>query len=166
VLWVCPSGFGSSFSRKAAKNASAFGAAITSMTELDAIASTIVDAAFHIARDLGPGMKESVYETVLAADLSRRGQYVERQKWVSCDYKGIWFENAFRIDLVIERRVAVEIKSAKELRPSDYKQLLTYSRMADLKLGFLLNYGESPDQDEAHGKWRLIGGAECAGVLA
>lgn len=111
------------------------------MDNLNQISGAIVGAAFRIHTRLGPGLLESVYETVLARDLTRAGLFVERQKYISFDFEGLWFENAFCVDLVIERAVLVEVKSAKAVIDRDYKQLLTYLKLMDLRLGLLLNFG-------------------------
>lgn len=108
---------------------------------LDDVTGAIVDAAYGLHRGLGPGLLESVYETVLARDLQRRGLVVERQKSASFEYQGMLFENAFRLDLLVEGRVAVEIKSVERLAPQAYKQLLTYLRLLDLPVGLLVNFG-------------------------
>src|SRR3972149_111527 len=81
------------------------------------ITATIVDAAIRIHRALGPGLLESVYEIVLARDLVRRGYCVERQKPVSFNFEGLWFEDAFRANLVVERAVVIEVKSVVTLAP-------------------------------------------------
>ena len=101
----------------------------------------IIDAAYKLHVALGPGLLESVYELAVAADLSRRNLRVERQKGVSFEYSGIRFTNAFRVDLVVEGCVLVEIKSVETLAPVHGKQLLTYLRSMNLPLGLLLNFG-------------------------
>ena len=105
------------------------------------LGSIIVDTAFRISSKLGPGLMESVYETVFARDLARRGLQVERQHPISFDFEGLWFEHACRIDLWVERAVIIEIKSASQFRPGDYKQVLTYLRLTDCRLGYLINFG-------------------------
>jgi GxxExxY protein len=109
--------------------------------ELDDITGAIVDASLRIHRRLGPGLLESVYEIILASVLERRGLQVERQRLVSFSYDGIEFEHAFRADLVVERRVIAEVKSVERLAPVHSKQVLTYLRLMDLRVGFVLNFG-------------------------
>jgi iron complex transport system substrate-binding protein len=109
--------------------------------ELDLITGEIVDAAYKLHVGLGPGLLESVYEVVLARDLERRGFRVERQKSVSFDYDGMQFKDALRLDLLIDKRVVVEIKSVEVLLPVHSKQLLTYIRLLGLPVGLLLNFG-------------------------
>ena len=107
------------------------------------IGREIVDSAVRIHRALGPGLLETVYEAVLARELCNRGLRVERQAVISLDYEGLKFEEAFRADLVVERKVIVEIKCVEALNYAHRKQLLTYLRLTDLKLGYLLNFAES-----------------------
>jgi GxxExxY protein len=104
------------------------------------ITGAIVDSAFKVYKELGPGLLESVYEIILAPDLARKGFEVERQKWISFDYDGLWFENAYCMDLLVDRSVVIEIKPAVRLRPNHYKQVLTYMKLADCRLGLLLNF--------------------------
>ena len=105
------------------------------------IARHIVDAAYHIHRKLGPGLLESVYETVLAFEIEKRGLTVKRQIPVSIEYEGIRFEEGFRADLIVEDKVIVELKSVENVSPVHKKQLLTYLRLTDSRLGLLINFG-------------------------
>lgn len=107
--------------------------------QLDEIGTKIVDAAFRVHRGLGPGLLESVYQRVLGRELSRLGLFVEREKWISFDYDGLWFENAFKTDLIVERSIVVEIKSVAEIKPVHFMQVLTYLRLLDMRLGYLMN---------------------------
>lgn len=109
--------------------------------EVDDITGMIVEAAIDIHRRLGPGMFESVYETVLASMLVRRGLGVERQRAVAFTFDGIRFDQGFRIDLVVEDSVVVEVKSIDRLAPVHRKQLLTYLRLTEMRVGLLLNFG-------------------------
>ncbi len=111
------------------------------MREPDDITAQIVDAALRIHRRTGPGLLESVYETLLAAELRRRGFRVERQKAASLEFDGFHFEQALRLDLLVEETVAVEIKSVEQLKPVHKAQLLTYVRLLDLPVGLLINFG-------------------------
>lgn len=110
------------------------------MTENE-IAKIIVDAAFKVHVALGPGLLESVYEVVLAFELERRGLQVHRQQSISIMYETLTIENAFRADLVVEGKVIVEIKSVEFAQPVHAKQLLTYLRLSDRRLGLLINFG-------------------------
>ncbi len=120
------------------------------MMELDDITGAIVDSAMKIHIDLGPGLLESVYEVVLAKALQKRGLQVERQKAIQFEYDGIVFEEGFRADLLIEGRVIVELKSVEKLAPVHSKQLLTYLRLMNLPVGFLINFGAATLKEGLH----------------
>ena len=95
-----------------------------------------------IHRDLGPGMLESVYERLLQHRLSKRGLRSVRQQAVPLEYDGMRFETAFRLDLLVDEQVIVEIKCVDRLHDAHRKQLLTYLRLCNLRLGLLLNFAE------------------------
>ena len=105
------------------------------------IAKIIVDTAFQIHKNLGPGLLESVYEVVLAHELKKRGLRVKRQVPVAIVYDDIKFDVGFRADLIIEDKVILELKSVENVVPVHKKQLLTYLRLADKRLGLLINFG-------------------------
>lgn len=109
---------------------------------LDDITGVVVDAAFKLHVALGPGLLESVYEAVLARDLARQRLKVERQHSVSFEYDGMRFDDAFRIDLLIDDCIVVEIKSVERPAPVHAKQLLTYLRLLKLPVGLLINFGQ------------------------
>ena len=109
------------------------------MTE-NAIAQQIVDAAYRIHTTLGPGLLESVYDTVLAHELARRGLRTTRQQPIPVIYENIHIDMGFRADMIVEDRVIVEIKSVEVLAPVHKKQLLTYLKLADKRLGLLINF--------------------------
>ena len=102
----------------------------------------VVDGAVQVHRELGHGLLETVYEAVLAHELRRRGLQVDRQVAIPLHYQGLKFEEGFRADLLIEGEVIVELKCVEKLNAAHKKQLLTYLRLADLRLGYLLNFGE------------------------
>jgi iron complex transport system substrate-binding protein len=108
---------------------------------LDDVTGEIVDAAYRLHRDLGPGLLESVYEVILARELERRGLRAARQESVSFDYDGLHFHDCLRVDLLVESRVVVEIKSVERLLPVHPRQLLTYLRLMNLRVGLLINFG-------------------------
>jgi iron complex transport system substrate-binding protein len=118
--------------------------------ELDDITGAVVDAAMKIHQGLGPGLLESVYEAVLARELERRGFRVERQKVVSFEFDGMRFEEGLRVDLLIEGRVVVELKSVETLAPVHKKQVLTYLRLLHLPVGLLVNFGSATLKDGLH----------------
>src|SRR5215831_12455383 len=109
------------------------------MTENE-IAKIIVDAAFKIHTTLGPGLFESVYERVLAYELEKRGLHVVRQQPISIIYDSLVFEEGFKADLMVEDKVIVELKSIEAVAPVHKKQLITYLRLADKRLGLLINF--------------------------
>lgn len=111
--------------------------------ETDDITGTVIDSALAIHRELGPGLLESVYETVLARELERRGLRVERQVPIRIEYDGLIFEEGFRADLVVEGRVVVELKSVEQLAPVHSKKLLTYLRLMKLEVGLLINFNNA-----------------------
>ena len=108
--------------------------------DIDKAAGIIVDAGFQIHRKLGPGLVESVYHTVYARDLTRRGLFVESKKPISFDYEGMWFEDALTPDIIVERQIVLELKSVIKIKPVHFKQLLTYMRLTGCRLGFLINF--------------------------
>lgn len=109
--------------------------------ELDEITGIIIDASRRIHDRFGPGLLESLYEAVLACDLRRRGLAVERQRLISFAYDGIEIEDAFRADLIVQGSVIVEVKSLERPASLHARQLLTYLRLTDLRVGLLLNFG-------------------------
>ena len=116
------------------------------MTEYE-IAKIIVDTAFQIHKSLGPGLLESVYEVILAHGLGKRGLNVASQVPVPIIFYGIKFDEGFRADLIVEDKVIVELKSVETVSPVHKKQLLTYLRLADKKLGLLINFGSALFRD-------------------
>jgi GxxExxY protein len=126
------------------------------MTE-NAIAKEIVDAAYRIHTTLGPGLLESVYQTVLAYELSRRGLRAVSQQSIPVVYDGIHVDTGFRADLVVEEKVIVEIKSVELLAPVHKKQLLTYLRLGNKRLGLLINFHVVLIKD---GITRIVNGLE------
>lgn len=108
---------------------------------LNEITGTVVDACVKLHIGLGPGLLQSVYETVLSRDLERRGLRIERQKPISFDYEGLHFDEMLRVDLLVESCVIVEIKSVERLLPVHPKQVLTYLRLLNLRIGLLVNFG-------------------------
>ena len=111
------------------------------MKELEATASDVIDSALMLHRELGPGLLESVYETVLAAELIRRGHRVSRQQPIDFMFNKMSFEAAFRVDLIVGPCLFVEIKSVEQISRSHAKQLLTYLRLMEQPLGLLINFG-------------------------
>ncbi|HEY1605928.1 MAG TPA: GxxExxY protein [Allosphingosinicella sp.] len=111
------------------------------MRDIDQISGDVLDAAIRLHRELGPGLLETVYETVLAAQLARAGYEVDRQYPVDIDVDGLHFAAAFRIDILVDKRLLIEIKSVDQLHASHAKQLLTYIRLTKQPVGLLINFG-------------------------
>lgn len=109
------------------------------MTENE-IAKQIVDAAYKIHTTLGPRLFESVYETIMAQELTNRGFKVVRQEAIPVVWENVHMEAGFRADLIVEDKVIIEIKSVEGLAPVHRKQLLTYLRLAGKRLGLLINF--------------------------
>ena len=109
--------------------------------KVNEISGIALDEAIRLHREIGPGVLESVYEAVLAKRLDRRGLVVERQKIVPLTIDGEDFGEVFRVDLLVNKLVVVELKSVEELHPVHFKQVLTYLRLLGLPLGLLINFG-------------------------
>ncbi len=110
---------------------------------INEITDMVIEESIKIHRDLGPGLFESVYETILAGRLAARGLKVERQVPVPLEFDGKFFEVAFKIDILVEDRLVLEIKSVEQLSKAHSKQLLTYLRLLKQPVGLLLNFSES-----------------------
>ena len=109
--------------------------------DIEQVATTVVNTAFVLHQEVGPGLLESVYEAILASMLTGQGLYVERQKPVPIYYRGLVLDEGFRLDLLIDGQLVVELKSVEKLLPVHLKQLLTYLRLMNLPLGLLINFG-------------------------
>jgi GxxExxY protein len=110
------------------------------MLEIDDLSGEVVDAAIRIHRELGPGLLESVHEMVLAGSVARRGLKVERQRPIDIVFDGVRYDAAFRIDLIVEDALLVEVKSVERLAAVHGKQLLTYLRLTRQPVGLLVNF--------------------------
>jgi GxxExxY protein len=104
------------------------------------ITGAVVDAAYKVHTTLGPGLLESVYESVMDFELRRRKLRVSRQVAIPVIYEGVCLDEGFRADLIVEDRVIVELKSVEAVHPVHKKQLLTYLRLADKRVGLLINF--------------------------
>ena len=107
------------------------------------ISRIIVDVAYKIHIKLGPGLLESVYEAIMCHELIKRGLKVERQKPIPVIWDDIHLDIGFRSDLIVEEKVIIEIKSVEKISNVHLKQLLTYIRVTDLRLGLLINFNEA-----------------------
>ncbi len=116
------------------------------MTENE-IAKIIVNTCYNIHVELGPGLLESVYEEVLAFELLEKGLTIERQKPIAVSWKGIMMDIGFRLDIIVDNKVIIELKSVENIHPVHYKQLLTYLKITNCKLGILVNFNEALIKD-------------------
>ncbi len=132
-------------------------ASVKSSLSENQIGTEVVDAAVKIHRDLGPGLLESVYEVLLSRELETRGLSVQRQVAVPIEYGGIRFDEGFRVDIIVESLVILELKSVEQLNKTHHKQLFTYLKLKALKLGYLLNFGAPLMRD---GIVRIVHGLE------
>ena len=109
--------------------------------DFEGVGSDVVDCAVKLHIRLGPGLLESAYQLLLARQLGRRGHLVEQERPVALELDGIRVEDAFRVDLLVDECVVVKLKSVERLAPVHRKQVLTYLRLLDLPLGYLINFG-------------------------
>jgi GxxExxY protein len=116
---------------------------MTEIKHINDITRDVIGVAMRIHSKLGPGLLESVYETVLAGRLLQMGYHVSRQRPIDIEFEDLRFAAAFPIDLLIDERLILEIKSVEKLHPLHAKQLLTYLRLMKLPVGLILNFGES-----------------------
>jgi len=128
---------------------------VTTTVPENEVAREIVDAAFKVHTTLGPGLLESVYQAVLAHELERRGLGVRREVPIAIQYDDLRFDVGFRADLLVAELVIVELKSVEQTSPVHKKQVLTYIKLAQLRLGLLINFGASRIKD---GITRLVNG--------
>lgn len=123
----------------------------------EAVGKAVLDAAFKVHTTLGPGLLESVYEAALAVELRKRGLHVETQVPISVTYEGERLEVGFRADMLVERKVLVELKSVEAIMPLFKKITTNYLKLIPLKLGFLINFNETHLKD---GITRVVNGLE------
>lgn len=111
--------------------------------EINEITKNIIGAAIEVHRTLGPGLLESTYEACLFYELEQMGLYVERQVELPIKYKNVSLETGYRIDLIVENDVIVELKSVKELLPVHTAQIITYLKISNKSKGLLMNFNEA-----------------------
>ena len=111
------------------------------------IGTVVLEAAVEVHRELGPGLLESIYEAALSYELNLRGLNVERQMSLPIRYKGLEFDEGFRADIVVESRVILELKSVEKLNNAHRKQIQSYLKLADMRLGYLLNFAQALMKD-------------------
>jgi GxxExxY protein len=110
------------------------------MKTIDEIAADVVDAAFKVHQELGPGLLESAYEACLAHELTKRGLTVEKQKAQPIFYDGITIDVGYRMDLLVNDCVVIELKAVEQIIPIHQAQLMTYLKLSNKPLGFLINF--------------------------
>jgi len=115
----------------------------------------IVDTAINLHKKLGPGLFESVYEAILSKLLAQKGLYVQRQVSIPINFQGEHINEGFRADLFVDGKVIIELKSVETITYAHKKQLLTYLKLSNTKLGFILNFGTGIMKD---GIFRIING--------
>ncbi len=109
------------------------------MTENE-ISKIVVDICFHLHKEYGPGLFESVYEEIICYELAERNISFTKQEGIPVFHKSIKMEVGFRADIIVENKVILEIKSVESLHPIHYKQLQTYLKLTKMKLGLLINF--------------------------
>ena len=119
------------------------------MTENE-VAKRVVDAAYRIHTAVGPGLLESAYQAILAYELQKDGMKVDQQVLVSIRHESLFVPDAFRADMIVEDLVIIELKSVEQASPLHKKQLLTYLKLANKRLGLLLNFGAPLIRDGIH----------------
>jgi GxxExxY protein len=110
------------------------------MNEMDRIAKEIVDSAFRVHSKLGPGLLESAYEACMAYELMKRGFQVERQKPQPVVYDDLEIEVGYRLDILVDDKIIIELKAVEQMAPIHQAQLMTYLRLSDKSFGFLINF--------------------------
>ncbi|MGE8140509.1 GxxExxY protein [Novosphingobium sp. NPDC080210] len=117
------------------------------LEEIEALARTVVDCGYHLHREIGPGLLESVYQAMMIASIRERGLQVASEVSVPIRYKGVVIDNAFKADLIIENKLLIELKSTERTSSVHAKQVLTYLRLLQMPLGLLMNFGQSTFKD-------------------
>jgi len=123
--------------------------------EENQIGKIVVDCSISIHKEIGPGLLESVYEVVLTDELIRNGLSAVRQVPIPISIRGRHFQEGFRADIIVEDRVIIELKLIEKVKRVHKKQLLSYLKLTGMKLGFLLNFGETLMKD---GITRIVNG--------
>lgn len=119
------------------------------MTENE-LSYKIIGAAIEVHKNLGVGLLENTYETALAYELKMQGLNVKQQLSLPLKYKDMFMEDAYRVDLIVEDKVIVEVKSVLELHPVFYSQVLTYLKQTNIKLGLLINFNNELIKNGIH----------------
>jgi GxxExxY protein len=126
------------------------------LLDIEDVVSVAIDCGFHLHKELGPGVLESVYEALLAERIKKCGLAVERQKALPILFDGLALPEGFRVDLLVDGQLIIEVKSVERLSPLHSKQLLAYIRLANQPLGLLMNFGGETFRE---GIRRIVNGA-------
>jgi len=110
----------------------------------------VIGLCIKIHRNLGPGLLESAYEEVMCYELTKSGLRYERQIGLPLVYQGVQMNMAYRLDVVVENKLVLELKSVEQLLPINFKQLHTYLKLADIRLGLLINFNEALIKNGIH----------------
>lgn len=121
--------------------------------ELEAIGAQVVDAAFTVHKNLGPGLLEKIYETCFCYELAKRGLKFEQQKQVSIFYDGIYFEEGLRIDVLVENQIICELKAVETMNDLWKAQVISYLKLTNNRLGYLINFNSTLLK---HGLQRIV----------
>jgi len=113
------------------------------MEDHNFLAKVIIDSALRVHKTLGPGLLETAYEIALTHEMKKRGLIVDRQILIPITYDEVQIDQGFRADIIVDEKVIVELKSVEKVASIHKKQLLTYLRLADMRLGLLINFGEN-----------------------
>lgn len=117
----------------------------------------VIDCCIKLHKKFGPGVYERVYEALLVHELAKRGIHCQRQVACPLVYEGLHFDEAYAIDVLVEDKVILELKSVDELHPKHFKQLTTYLKLKNKRLGLLINFGEELMKDGIH---RIVNGLD------
>jgi GxxExxY protein len=109
--------------------------------DIDRVTGVVIDTAYHLHCDLGPGLLESIYQKILARELQRQGLTIETEKHIRFEYNGEKYQDEMKVDILVENLVVVELKAVELILPVHKKQVLTYLRLLNLPVGLLINYG-------------------------
>ena len=120
------------------------------MKDVNRITGVIVHTAYRLHSEVGPGLMEGFYQSVMAHALEKQGLQVEKEKKIPFEWEGVRIAEACRLDLLVEGCVIVELKSVERLHPVHHKQVLTYLRLMDLPVGLLINFGELSLKNGVH----------------
>ncbi len=115
--------------------------------DINQLTSKIIGAAIEVHKTIGPGLLEAMYEDCLCIELERRAIPFERQKGIDIEYKGVKLDSQYRLDLVVNNMVVVELKTVNELAPIHHAQVLSYLKLTGMKVGLLINFNVSVLKD-------------------